>query len=242
MVRGYQRTPSSAVSARNHAQFRHNASMRPEEIRVSVTSAPDGATIARWRAMRPRGQATALTPGQGWDEGATAANAAIDAGAGVLMLVDETSPSVTARAITALYCGLDASQVVDTRSSDLARMEATRAVRDAMPMVRSLVTDTLALLEHDGHLAWHTSVIAHAAMRRTPVVIAGTLPHIAALAAQRVGTACASWVEWGIASEDAAATAARTRLARTPWVSSNIPLSTETMASLLVAAIADLDG
>jgi len=103
------------------------------------------------------------------------------------------------------------------------------------------VTDPQALLAHDETLAWQTSLIAHAAMRRTPVVIAGAVPHIAALCAQRVGTACASWVEWGIASDDAAASAARTRLSRTPWVVSNIPLRSETMSLVLHAAIDDLD-
>lgn len=217
--------------------------MHPEEIRKRATPAADGDTRARWRAARASGPIAALTCADpSWDAGAASVDAAVDAGAGALLLVADEVPTAHARAVTALYCGLDASAVARTQQDDLQRMHEIAVVRDAMPPLRAVVTQPLELLAADAHLAWLTSCIAHASLRRTPVVIAGALPQIAALCAQRIGTACVSWVHWGIAGDDAAANAARTRLAREPWFTTTIPLTAQHMTDVLRAAVDALDG
>ncbi len=218
--------------------------MDAEQLRSSVEPATqtNGSTATWWRAVRASGPVTApCSTALSWANGAQAAHAAVDAGAGALLLISDALPSAHARAIVAIFCALDASAVTPSGLDDLQWMEQCSTIRDAIPRLRQRISSPEALLADDPELAWLTSCIAHAAARRTPVVIGGALATIAALCAQRIDDAISGWVQIGIADDDVAAIAARRRLGKNAWLTTTLPLDRAMRTALLQTAITSLD-
>lgn len=194
-----------------------------------------------WRDIRPSGAVERLHIVGGWDAGVQSVDRAVDSGAGVLLLIDETQPGAEARAISALYINADATAVVSGTASDLEWMQLCSAVREAMVRLRPLVADMSALLAPDPRLAAMVAAILQAAARRTPIVIAGALPHIAALAAQRVASPSSAWVFSALDDADLASRAAQKRLSRTSWASVDWRPGDAAAESMVRALVADLD-
>ena len=195
-----------------------------------------------WRAVRPVGTVERLRLMAGWDGGVTAVDAAVDSGFGVLLLLDAANPGAAARAIAALYGNGDATTVVSGTSTDVEWMQLCSSVRDTMVALRPLLSDPNALLAADDSLAAMVAAILQAAARRTPIVIAGALPHIAAMAAQRVASPSRAWVFSALAPADAAAQIAQQRLALDPWASLAWAPGDAVVESIARALVADLDG
>lgn len=221
-------------------------------VHTTTTNAPaagepiaNGEALRRdaWRRMRPAGPVTLLQGSlEGWDAGAASADGAVDAGAGVLLIIDTAEPGPAALALTALYCGGDASTVTSAGLSDLEWMQRCALVRDEMARLRPLLGDVAALLRGDQALAALISAILQAATRRTPVVIGGVRASIAALCAQRVAATSTSWVHAAIGDDDAAGSLARKRLGLIPWCTVSWSVEGATMQRMARLLVDDLDG
>jgi len=229
------------------SSFGENDAVQPEDLRSRIPNADDetsSVTLRReaWARVRPAGSVERLqAPAGGWDAGAEAADRAIDSGAGVLLLLDGATPGIDARAIAALYANGDATSVIPDTGDDLEWMRTCSAVRDAMVTLRPVIGEPAALLAHDPDLAYMVSALLHAAARRTPVVLAGPLPQIAAMAAQRVASPSAAWVFSALDDDDAAASAARRRAGITSWATAQWRLRDEGVETLVRTLVADLD-
>ncbi len=199
--------------------------------------------MAWWRSLRPVGPVAAPLPSTcSWESGSRDVDAEIDAGAAAILLVSDTSAGFHARALAALFAAVDATAVTPKSVDDLAWMLACAAIRDAIPPLRRHADDPATLLSADPELAWLTAAIYRSAERHTPVVIAGALPTIALLCAQRIGDAITTWVQIGMEDDDVAARAAQRRLGKTPWMSSILPLDRSSRIELMRTALASLDG
>lgn len=210
--------------------------------RIAPAPAPLAPPAAWWDALRAPGSVCPLSCVEpGWAAGVDAVDAAVDAGAGALLLISDVRPGSHARAVAALYCGLDAAAVTATDATDLDWMRACAEIRDAIPALRPLAANPRTLLDGDPDLAWLTACLLQAASRRTPIVVAGALAVIAALCAERVSDAAGSWIQYGIRDEDVAAQAAMRRLDREPWMTTSLPADHRMRSALLTAAIAVLD-
>lgn len=195
-----------------------------------------------WQRIRAIGSVERLTPNDGgWNDGTAALDRAVDSGAGVALLLESGAPTAAARAITALYTNTDATAVVSGTSSDLQWMQLCAEVRDAMVQLRPAIADPSLLLAPDPRLAFMVAAIVAAAARRTPIVIGGALPHIAALAAQRIASQSTIWVFSALDDTDLAAQAARKRLGLTPWMTLDWRTSDEHAEALVRVLVEDLD-
>jgi hypothetical protein len=228
------------------ASFGQNVTMPSEESATPISAVTVSELSLRrdaWRHARPAGTVELLAQlALGWDAGADASDRAIDAGGGVLLLIDDSAPSMHARAIAALYAGGDATSVIPTQVNDLEWMRMCADVRDAMVVLRPLIAEPTMLLSHDNVLASQVSAIVEAAARRTPIVLVGTVPHIAAMAAARVAAQSSTWVFLGLSDDDAAAEVARKRLGSTPWCALQWRPQAEAAEAIVRSLIADLDG
>ena len=186
-----------------------------------------------WPSTEHHGPIAVVEPGIGWESGETAAHRAIDSGTGMLLIVGDAAPSHAARAVGALLTGLDASRAIPSALSPLAWMQACAAVRDRMPALRRIANDPVLLARTDASLAHATAVIVTAVRRHVPVVVSGPLPHVAAVAAQRVTQLIGSGVQSGFDDEDPVAIAARHRLDVRPWIAATVPLSDEQRIEIL---------
>lgn len=205
--------------------------------RVTAAPTPSGDALADWHAELASANVALVTASDGtWDSAASAVSSEVDAGVGALMLIDDTAPDAQARAIAALYCGQDATSVIPDTLPDLDWMLLCAEVRDAMPELRRRVSDPLTLLDASPMLRWHASAILHAVARRTPVLLAGAVPVIAGLCAQRAVPLSSGWVHIGLASTDPAARAAESRLGRPVWFTTSLHFSTDTTLRVLRAA------
>ena len=195
-----------------------------------------------WRRARPAGDVhrVSISAG-GWNDGTAAADHAIDSGAGALLAIDSTTPSAAACAIAALYANVDATAVVSGTTSDLEWMQCCAEIRDAMVALRPSIGNATALLADDPQLSFLVALITESAQRRTPLVIAGALPHIAALVAQRLTSSSAAWVFSAVSDASATTTIALKRLSKTTWASIDWPLHDEALETVVRALVADLD-
>lgn len=213
-----------------------------EELRARVSPVHAVALRAWWAEARPEGGFHELHPAAPAEGTAVhPVSAAVDAGAAVLLLADDEEPGPVARAVTAILCGVDATAVTQAGPSDVSTMRRIAAVRDAMPTLRQHADDLARMLADDPRLGWQASCISHAAARRTPVLLAGAYPHIAALCAQRVAGAIATWVRSGVGDDDAAATAARVRMDLEPVFATRLVVTRETQLAMLAALANELD-
>ena len=210
--------------------------------RIEPPSVAAASPLDWWRAVRLPGPVCQLrATADSWDAGVQDVDAAVDAGATVLLLVQAQPATLLARALCALFCGTDATAVVPTCATDLAWMRECATIRDAMPQARGRLDHLPALLMEDASLAWTTAAILQAAARRTPVLASGALVSLATLCVERLAPAAAAWLEVGLADDDPAGLVARDRLGRQPWVTSRVVLSPSAQSELLRTAAAALD-
>ena len=215
-----------------------------DALRERVVAAPavTGSPLDDWHASLASAGIHTLEPTElTWESAAHAVDGAIDAGIGGVMLIDDTTPDAEARAISALYCGQDATSVIPDHLSDMEWMQLCAQVRDAMPGLRREIAEPPSLLMHSPRLAWHVAAILHGAARRTPVLLAGALPAIAGLCAQRAIPLAATWIHIGVSATDPAAIAAEARLKRPIWFTSALHFSAETTERLLRAVAERVD-
>ena len=180
-----------------------------------------------------RGPVRVLGSGPGWDAGLAAADAAIDSGVAVLIIIDDTAPSPTARAVGALLTGLDASRAIPAEMPPLAWMQECAIVRDHIPGLRAIADDPIRLAQTDPVLAYATAALITSLHRRIPVIVSGVVPHIAALCAQRTTRQASEWVRSGFDDDDPVAVAARQRLDLRPWIAATVPLSDAQRTTML---------
>ena len=184
-----------------------------------------------------------------FDLGRSIADSEIDAGADLLipgdMGIGNTTP---AAAIIGLLSNLDASKVTGTGTGidDAGWMRKCAAIRDAMRRGRPHISDPIRLLATSGSpdFAAMTGFLLQSSIRRTPVILDGTISSACALIADRMDFRAKTWWLAGHRSTEPAHTAALSRLDLDPVIDYGLRLGEGTGALLALpivqAAIATL--
>ena len=184
-----------------------------------------------------------------FDLGRTIADDEIDRGTDLLipgdMGIGNTTP---AAALIGLLSNLDASKVtgLGTGVDDAGWMRKCAAIRDAMRRGRPHLGDPIRLLATVGSpdFAAMTGFLLQASIRRTPVILDGTISSACALVADRMDFRAKSWWLAGHRSTEPAHAAALTRMDLEPVVDYGLRLGEGTGALLALpivqAAIATL--
>lgn len=181
--------------------------------------------------------------------GRTLADEEIDAGADVViggdMGIGNTTP---ASALVGLLTSNDASKVTGygTGIDDARWMRKCGAVRDAMRRGRPVMGDPIALLAAIGgaDLSAMTGLLLQASIRRTPVILDGTMSVACALVADRIDYRAKAWWLAGHRSTEPAQGLALARMDLEPVVDYRMRLGEGTGALIALpvvqAAIATL--
>ena len=184
-----------------------------------------------------------------FDLGRTIADDEIDRGTDLLipgdMGIGNTTP---AAALIGLLSNLDASKVtgLGTGIDDAGWMRKCAAIRDAMRRGRPHLGDPIRLLATVGSpdFAAMTGFLLQASIRRTPVILDGTISSACALVADRMDFRAKSWWLAGHRSTEPAHAAALSRMELVPVVDYGLRLGEGTGALLALpivqAAIATL--
>ncbi len=184
-----------------------------------------------------------------FDLGRTIADDEIDRGTDLLipgdMGIGNTTP---AAALIGLLSNLDASKVtgLGTGIDDAGWMRKCAAIRDAMRRGRPHLGDPIRLLATVGSpdFAAMTGFLLQASIRRTPVILDGTISSACALVADRMDFRAKSWWLAGHRSTEPAHAAALSRMDLEPVVDYGLRLGEGTGALLALpivqAAIATL--
>lgn len=184
-----------------------------------------------------------------FDLGRTIADDEIDRGTDLLipgdMGIGNTTP---AAALIGLLSNLDASKVtgLGTGIDDAGWMRKCAAIRDAMRRGRPHLGDPIRLLATVGSpdFAAMTGFLLQASIRRTPVILDGTISSACALVADRMDFRAKSWWLAGHRSTEPAHAAALSRMELDPVVDYGLRLGEGTGALLALpivqAAIATL--
>jgi len=147
----------------------------------------------------------------------------VDAGADLLVAGDLGIGNTTpATILTCLVTGKEPVELVGrgTGVDDEGWMRKTAAIRDAMYRARHDLRDPVALLRRAGgaDLAAMAGFLAQAALRRTPVLLDGSVVTAAALLAEQLAPGSRQWWRAGHRSAEPAHTAALAFLALDPVV------------------------
>lgn len=207
--------------------------------------APD---VVRHRIRRSSGSidredAVTLAESQAaFDLGRRIADEEIDSGADVLIAGDmgigNTTPAAT---LTGLLANLDASKVtgMGTGIDDQTWMRKCAAVRDAMHRGRPQLGQPIALLATVGgaDFAAMTGFLVQAAIRRTPVILDGTIVGACALVADRIDFRAKHWWIAGHRSSEPAHTAALSHLDLQPVIDYSMRLGEGTGALLALPVV-----
>lgn len=181
--------------------------------------------------------------------GRSIADQEIDSGADLLipgdMGIGNTTP---AAALIGLLTNKDAAQVTGygTGIDDTAWMRKAAAVRDAMRRGRPHLADPLTLLATVGSpdLAAMVGFLLQSSVRRTPVILDGTVSTACALVVDRIDIRARSWWQAGHRSTEPAQSLGLERLDLVPIVDYGLRLGEGTGALLALpivnAAIATL--
>lgn len=173
----------------------------------------------------------------------------VDSGADLLIAGDMGIGNTTpAAALIGLLTGNDAAQVtgLGTGIDDATWMRKAAAVRDAMRRGRPHKADPLRLLATVGgpDFAAITGFLLQSAVRRTPVILDGTIPVSCALVADRVTSRARQWWLAGHRSTEPAQSLALDRLGLEPIVDYQLRVGEGTGALIALpvvqAAIATL--
>lgn len=122
----------------------------------------------------------------------------VDSGADLLVAGDMGIGNTTAAAVLiAAMTGTEPVAVVGrgTGIDDTAWMRKTAAIRDALRRAKPVTADPVALLRTvaGADIAAMTGFLAHAAVRRTPVVLDGVISGAAALVAEELAPGARAW-------------------------------------------------
>ncbi|MBF9521045.1 nicotinate-nucleotide--dimethylbenzimidazole phosphoribosyltransferase [Mycobacteroides chelonae] len=153
--------------------------------------------------------------------GIALADAEIDSGADLLIAGDMGIGNTTpATVLVAALTGSEPVAVVGrgTGVDDAGWARKTAAVRDALRRTKDVRTDPVALLARAGgaDLAAITGFVAHAAVRRTPVLLDGLVVTAAALVAEQLAPGARQWWLAGHRSTEPAHSLALQRLRLDP--------------------------
>lgn len=175
--------------------------------------------------------------------GMDVANEEIDAGADLLIAGDMGIGNTTpAAALIGLLTNNDASLVTGrgTGIDDNAWMRKCAAIRDAMRRGREFKAEPAQLLATvaGADIAAMTGFFLQAAMRKTPVILDGTIVTSAALVAHRVNHRVTQWWQAGHMSTEPAHALALDRLGLTPILEMNMRLGEGTGAVLAYSVVA----
>ncbi|MEI7453422.1 MAG: nicotinate-nucleotide--dimethylbenzimidazole phosphoribosyltransferase [Actinomycetes bacterium] len=179
---------------------------------------------------------------QAFDLGRRIADEEIDRGADILipgdMGIGNTTPAAT---LIGLLANLDAAKVtgLGTGIDDATWMRKCAAVRDAMRRGRPHIAEPLALLATVGgaDFAAMTGFILQAAVRRTPVILDGTISGACAMVADRLDYRAKHWWVAGHQSTEPAHRAALHHLDLEPILDYELRLGEGTGAVLALPII-----
>ena len=182
----------------------------------------------------------ALTQAEGeaaFTLGQRIADEEIDSGADVLIAGDMGIGNTTpAAALTGPLASADAATVTGTGTGidDATWMRKCAAVRDAMRRGRPFMGEPRKLLQvvAGADIAAMSGYLLQAAIRRTPVLLDGTITTAAALAADRIDYRAKNWWLAGHLSAEPAHALALNRLNMTPLLSYQMRLGEGTGALL----------
>ncbi len=179
---------------------------------------------------------------QAFDLGRSIADEEIDRGADILipgdMGIGNTTPAAT---LIGLLANLDAAKVtgLGTGIDDATWMRKCAAVRDAMRRGRPHIAEPLTLLATVGgaDFAAMTGFILQAAVRRTPVILDGTISGACAMVADRLDYRAKHWWVAGHQSTEPAHRAALHHLDLEPILDYELRLGEGTGAVLALPII-----
>ncbi len=174
--------------------------------------------------------------------GRTLADEEVDSGADLLIAGDMGIGNTTPAAVLiGLLTSSDAAQVtgLGTGVDDATWMRKAAAVRDAMRRGRPVKGEPLRLLATVGgaDFAAITGFLLQAAVRRTPVILDGTIPVACALVADRVTSRARQWWLAGHRSTEPAQSLALDRLDLAPVVDFSLRLGEGTGALLALPVL-----
>ena len=177
-----------------------------------------------------------------FDLGRRIADEEIDGGADLLipgdMGIGNTTPAAT---LTGLLANVDAAKVtgMGTGIDDQTWMRKCAAVRDAMHRGRPQLGDPIGLLAAVGgaDFAAMTGFLVQAAIRKTPVILDGTISGACALVADRIDYRAKLWWLAGHRSSEPAHTAALDHLELKPVIDYSMRLGEGTGALLALPVV-----
>jgi len=180
--------------------------------------------------------------------GAAIADGEVDSGADLLLAtLTGVGGSTPAAVLAGVLTRTDAGAITGRGSGidDLAWMRKCAIVRDALRRARPLLADQLALVGAAGgaDFAALTGFLMQAAVRRTPVILAGLPAAACALVGQRLGYRSVDWWLAGAAGSDPALRKAldRTGLVTVGEIGARLdPAAGALLAVPLVRAAAEL--
>jgi nicotinate-nucleotide--dimethylbenzimidazole phosphoribosyltransferase len=176
---------------------------------------------------------------QAFQAGMRVADEEIDAGADLLVAGDlGVGNSTPAAVLTGLLTASDAASVCGRGSGidDRAWMRKAAAIRDAMRRTRPYLGDLLHVLASGAgpDFAAMTGFYVQAAVRRTPVVIDGTVSAACALAAYRVSFRASDWWVAGFRSGEPSHGKALNEMSLIPLLEREVDLGQATSGLLAV--------
>lgn len=185
---------------------------------------------------------TADEAARAFDLGRTIADQEIDSGADLLIAGDMGIGNTTpASALVGLLTNNDASSVTGhgTGIDDTTWMRKVAAVRDAMRRGRPHKGDPIALLATTtgADFAAMCGLLFQAAMRRTPVLLDGTISTACALVVDRMSSRAKRWWLAGHRSTEPAHTLALEHLQMTPIVDLGLRLGEGTGALVALPVV-----
>ncbi|MDY3127301.1 MAG: nicotinate-nucleotide--dimethylbenzimidazole phosphoribosyltransferase [Corynebacterium sp.] len=159
--------------------------------------------------------------------GVRVADEEADSGADLLLPADiSVANSTIAAAVMGTLARIEPVAIVGPGSGLTDAMWKTKVsvIRDAMFRARKVSGDPIKLLQCIGNpdLAAQTALIAHSAVRRTPILLGGCLSAVAAVLAERLSPGTAQWCFAADATAEPAHRQALRELDLSPLVNLNI--------------------
>lgn len=192
-----------------------------------------------WTCVRSNGRLHVVhDAGADLDAGLKRADDLANEAVAAVLVQIPTEVSIETRALIALLCGVDASQITPAQPTDTDWMLHCAAIRDAQVHMRGRLGDAIDIV--DPAVGATAGLLLGLAARRTPALLIGAHAHAAAVLGQRQSVGAASWWRSAFAAADPLVRRAQDRLQTEPWITVGTPLSDETSVDALVAVLSDL--
>lgn len=174
----------------------------------------------------------------GLEAGLQKADALADEAVAAVIIDCQTPLSDGARALVGLLCGVDASRVTPSHTSDTDWMRNCARIRDLQVELRDQLGRAIEVVDAD--VATTSSLLLGLAARRTPALLIGPHAHAAAIIAQRQSVAATSWWRSAVADTDPVVARANERLQYESWIAFRTRVDAEVLDEAVAGILAGL--